>query len=172
MATNSGYGWSHTANGGTLSRNGATVSFTITTSGSSYYSGTLYINGSAVGSSWLNANGGSSSGSKTLTWNCPGAFSSRSITCRMIYQIQKSGGSKNDYIYINTGSLGAMTITVTFNANGGSVSTTTKSVTYNSTYGTLPTPTRNGYTFLGWFTATSGGTQITSSTAVTTTSTT
>ena len=90
----------------------------------------------------------------------------------MIYQIQKSGGSKNDYIYINTGSLGAMTITVTFNANGGSVSTTTKSVTYNSTYGTLPTPTRNGYTFLGWFTATSGGTQITSSTAVTTTSTT
>ena len=42
--------------------------------------------------------------------------------------------------------------TVTFNANGGSVSTASKSVTYGSTYGNLPTPTRNGYTFIGWFT--------------------
>ena len=60
--------------------------------------------------------------------------------------------------------------TVTFNANGGSTPTASKSVTYNSTYGTLPTPTRAGYTFKGWFTAASGGTQITSSTKVTTTS--
>ena len=64
----------------------------------------------------------------------------------------------------------ANTYTVTFNANGGSVSTTSKSVTYNSTYGTLPTPTRNGYSFNGWYTASSGGTKRTSSTTVTTTS--
>lgn len=61
----------------------------------------------------------------------------------------------------------AISSTVTFNANGGSVSTTTKSVTYDSTYGDLPTPTRTGYTFNGWFTATSGGSQITSNTKVT-----
>ena len=58
------------------------------------------------------------------------------------------------------------TYTVTFDANGGSVSTASKTVTKGSTYGTLPTPTRSGYTFDGWFTSASGGTQITSSTTV------
>ena len=59
------------------------------------------------------------------------------------------------------------TYTVTFNPNGGTVSPTTATVTYDSTYGSLPTPTRTGYTFQGWFTAASDGTQITSSTKVT-----
>ena len=57
--------------------------------------------------------------------------------------------------------------TVTFSANGGSVSPSSKSVTYGGTYGTLPTPTRTGYTFLGWFTSKTGGTQVNSSTKVT-----
>lgn len=61
----------------------------------------------------------------------------------------------------------ANTYTVTLDANGGSVSPTSKTVTYDSTYGTLPVPTRAGYKFLGWYTAKSGGTQITSSTKVT-----
>ena len=81
----------------------------------------------------------------------------------------------------------AKTFTITFNANGGSVSTTSKTVTYASTYGTLPTPSRSSqamdnlgmgtslqtgvnatiyYTFLGWYTAASGGTQVTSSSTV------
>ena len=65
----------------------------------------------------------------------------------------------------------ANTYTVTFNANGGTTpSPTSKSVTYNSTYGTLATTSRNGYTFNGWFTATSGGTQVTTGTTVTATS--
>lgn len=38
--------------------------------------------------------------------------------------------------------------------------------TYGSTLGTLPTVTKTGYTFKGWYTAVSGGTQITSSTTV------
>lgn len=62
------------------------------------------------------------------------------------------------------------TYKVNFNANGGSVSSNTKNVTYNSAYGDLPTPTRNGYKFIGWFTSQSGGTKITKSTTVTTTS--
>ena len=61
----------------------------------------------------------------------------------------------------------AKSYTITFNANGGTVSTSSKVVTYGSTYGTLPTPTRTGsdyiYTFSGWYTAASGGIQITSS---------
>ena len=61
------------------------------------------------------------------------------------------------------------TCTVTFNPNGGSVGQTSKTVTIGSTYGNLPTPTRTGYTFAGWYTAVSGGTQVTSSTIVTAT---
>jgi len=61
----------------------------------------------------------------------------------------------------------AYSYTVTFDGNGGgSPSSTSKSVTYDSTYGTLATVTRTGYTFNGWFTAASGGTQVTSSTTV------
>ncbi len=61
----------------------------------------------------------------------------------------------------------ANTYVVTFNANGGSTPTSSKEVTYDSTYGTLPTPTKSGYTFNGWYTASSGGDKITSTTKVT-----
>lgn len=56
--------------------------------------------------------------------------------------------------------------TLTYNANGGSVSPTSKKVTAGSTYGTLPTPTKANYRFLGWFTAASGGTKVSSSTVM------
>ncbi|MBO5744545.1 MAG: PASTA domain-containing protein, partial [Clostridia bacterium] len=61
----------------------------------------------------------------------------------------------------------AQNLTVTFNANGGSVSTSSKSITYGSTYGTLPTPTRSGYTFVGWYSAKTGGSAVTANTTVT-----
>lgn len=56
------------------------------------------------------------------------------------------------------------TYTVTFNANGGSVSQNFKAVISGSAYGSLPTPTRDGYTFDGWYTSASGGSQVTSGT--------
>ena len=56
--------------------------------------------------------------------------------------------------------------TVTYNANGGTVSGTSKSVTYNAKYGTLPTPKKAGYSFLGWYTAKTGGSKITETTIV------
>ena len=59
------------------------------------------------------------------------------------------------------------TYTVTYNPNGGSVSPTTQTKEHGSKYGTMPTPTRSNYRFLGWFTAASGGTQITSNSTVT-----
>jgi len=46
--------------------------------------------------------------------------------------------------------------TVTYNANGGSVSPTSATVNAGSSV-TLPTPSRSGYTFNGWYTASSGG---------------
>ena len=64
----------------------------------------------------------------------------------------------------------ANTYTVTFNANGGTTTVTDKNVTYDSTYGELPTPTRTGYTFSGWYTSLTGGSQVTASSKVTITS--
>ena len=54
--------------------------------------------------------------------------------------------------------------TLTFNANGGTVLEGSRRVTYGAAYGTLPTPSRSGYTFYGWFTAASGGSQVSSGT--------
>ena len=56
--------------------------------------------------------------------------------------------------------------TVTFNGNSGTPSYTSKTVTFDSMYGSLPTASRVGYTFLGWYTAQTGGTLVTSSTKV------
>ena len=62
-------------------------------------------------------------------------------------------------------------VTVTFNANGGQTpSLPSKTVTYDSEYGDLATTKRNGYVFAGWWTESSGGTEVTSSTTVTATS--
>ena len=56
---------------------------------------------------------------------------------------------------------------VEFNANGGKTpNPTTRDVTYDSAYGDLATVEREGYDFKGWWTAASGGTEITSSTIV------
>lgn len=95
---------------------------------------------------------------------------------------EKTGGSKvtstTDVTITNNQTLyahwNANSYTITFVGNGGTMgSTTTKNVSYGSTYGDLSgiTATRTGYTLVGWFTAASGGTQITSSTKVTITST-
>ena len=54
--------------------------------------------------------------------------------------------------------------TVSFNPKGGSPSPNNITVTYDDTYGTLPTVTRTGYTFDGWFTEETSGTEVTSST--------
>lgn len=61
-------------------------------------------------------------------------------------------------------------VKVTFNVNGGSVSPSTISVYKGKTYDNLPTPTYLGHTFNGWYTAKTGGTKITTTTEVTTSS--
>ncbi len=57
--------------------------------------------------------------------------------------------------------------TVTFNANGGTVTPTTATTGMDGKLASLPTPTRTGFTFNGWFTAATGGTQVIDSTVFT-----
>ena len=62
--------------------------------------------------------------------------------------------------------------TVSFDAttNGGTCGTASKSVTYAAAYGELPTATHASKVFKGWYTLSSGGTQVTASTLVSTAS--
>ncbi len=57
-------------------------------------------------------------------------------------------------------------IKVTLDANGGKVESDTLYVTKGGTYGTLPEPKYTGYEFLGWYTAKTDGTAVTSKTKV------
>ena len=85
------------------------------------------------------------------------------ITKKGLTSITVTGNVTTSDIYATAT---ANTYKVTFNANGGSVDTASKSVTYGETYGTLPTPKRTYYSFDGWYTATTGGTKVTSTSNV------
>ncbi len=62
----------------------------------------------------------------------------------------------------------ANTITLTWNSQGGSAVGSTSKVYASGVKVPMPAsnPTKAGYSFKGWFTATSGGTQVTSNTAL------
>ncbi|MBO4824535.1 MAG: InlB B-repeat-containing protein [Lachnospiraceae bacterium] len=49
---------------------------------------------------------------------------------------------------------------ITFDAAGGTAVDTVKKLTHNSQYGTLPTTTREGYDFVGWYSAATGGYKV------------
>ncbi|MDF9832450.1 autotransporter-associated beta strand protein/T5SS/PEP-CTERM-associated repeat protein [Ereboglobus sp. PH5-5] len=57
-------------------------------------------------------------------------------------------------------------LAVTFNPQGGTVSPASKAIQRNTAYGALPTPVRGSTVFDGWWTAPTGGTQVTSATMV------
>jgi uncharacterized repeat protein (TIGR02543 family) len=59
-----------------------------------------------------------------------------------------------------------ITITTSFSAEGGTVSPTSQVVTFDAAYGILPTPQRSGYSFVGWYTQASGGSEVNSGTIV------
>ena len=54
--------------------------------------------------------------------------------------------------------------TLTFNANGGSVGEASRRVAEGAEVGELPLAKRDGYAFLGWYTAKDGGAKVTSAT--------
>ena len=96
-----------------------------------------------------------------------GIATQQSVTIQASYTQNGTTVTTTKTVTINTKS-----VTITFNANGGSVSPTSKSYIAYGTYGSLPTPTYLGYAFAGWFTTSSGGTQVTTSSIVPATATT
>lgn len=72
-----------------------------------------------------------------------------------------------DYVYSFAVYEKKVSVTATFNANGGTAGEATRGFYKNDTLGTLPTATFSGFTFLGWFTAATGGTQVASDTRIT-----
>ncbi|MBQ2840996.1 MAG: InlB B-repeat-containing protein, partial [Oscillospiraceae bacterium] len=80
---------------------------------------------------------------------------------------QKMPGEKitvnaDTVIYAIWETIPVTTYTVSFEANGGSVTPANATTEATGKLATLPTPTRSGsYTFKGWYTAASGGTQVT-----------
>ena len=175
--TRTGYsfaGWYTSASGGSHVTSNTTVSLTSNQ--------TLYAHWTAdTYTATFNANGGTcSTSSKSVIYG--GTYGTLPTPTRTGYTFggwytSASGGSQvtssttvnKDYdhtLYAHWTQDEPSSYTVSFNANGGSCSTSSKSVTYGSTYGTLPTPTRTGYSFSGWYTSASGGSQVTSSTTV------
>lgn len=65
-----------------------------------------------------------------------------------------------------TGYLG-LAKNVTFNPNGGTIDESTRGVEAGEVIGKLPVPARTGYQFDGWFTESTGGTQITENEIIT-----
>ncbi len=60
-----------------------------------------------------------------------------------------------------------LTVSVTLDANGGECDVTAIAVIQLESYGPLPVPSREGYVFLGWFTAAEAGEQVTQETVMT-----
>lgn len=71
-------------------------------------------------------------------------------TYEIYYQVTKEG--YKTVTSFKTLTIEAGTYTLSFDPNGGSVDVASKEVTNGETYGDLPTPTKEGYTFIGWFT--------------------
>ena len=128
----------------------------------------------------FNSDGGSSVSSKTVL--CGNTYGSLSEPSKTGYSFEgwytaSSGGSrvysstKMSMYYDHTlyARWSAKKMTVSFNSQGGT-SVSSKTVTYGSTYGSLSSPSRTGYSFDGWYTSSGGGSKVTSSTKVTSTS--
>jgi len=117
------------------------------------------------GTNWTALNGFtdvrnvSSADFATITANLPTSYANQIIRARIIFEQLMGDINVNlDDVSMESG------YTITFNANGGSVSPAYGTTPVGGGTVSLPNPTRNGYTHNGWFTATTGGTAVTTNT--------
>ena len=169
-------GWFTAATGGTQISASTTVTGNVT-----YYAQWTATLRSYTAT--FNGNGGGTPSPSTITKTYGSELGTLPTCSRTGYTFlgwytASSGGTKVSSTTKITGTVtyyaqwSINSYTVTWNPNGGTVDPTSTTKTYGSTLGTLPTPTRAAdaqytYTFKGWFTAATGGTQISASTTVT-----
>ena len=182
-----GTGGTQTAGGTGGSMGGGTGTFGLGGSGD-WYSESLggggggYYGGGSGGGTGDNGGGGGGSGyigNSSLTdkymycYNCTTSTAAAtktntttnvSSTPTANYAKSGAGAAK----ITATFSTNVSSLILTYNNNGGT-GCSSKSIVNGNTYGDLCTPYRDGYSFAGWYTQASDGTQITSSTSVTVT---
>lgn len=168
------------------SRTGYTFTGWFKADGSPVYATTIMdCNGTTIYAGWtinsytlyFDASGGScSEGSRVITYGA--AYGALPTPSRSYYDFvgwytAASGGSQVS----SSTTIGAGNVTVyahwtpknytlTFNATSGSCSQASKTVAYGAAYGALPEPTKSGADFAGWYTAKSGGSQVSPSTTM------
>ena len=82
------------------------------------------------------------------------------MTIIMFFLVFKINSFKNNNKSNEIDTLANNKITISFNGNGGSVSRKSLSIKKGNKISNLPTATRKGYTFNGWYTASSGGIRV------------
>jgi len=131
--------------------NGGTVSGTNQTSYNVESSAITLINPTKTGYTFKGWSGTELTGDTNQTVTiAAGSTGNRSYTANW---------TANQYQLTISGNGGTIPATSGWTVATGSISAT-KQVTYDSTYGTMPTPTWTGYTFKGWFTDPTGGTEV------------
>jgi len=87
------------------------------------------------------------------------------LTVSALVLVVGCGGDKGDEGNPGGPDVGAKTTyKVTFNPDGGTVTTTSDTTGADGKLSSLPTPTKTGYIFDGWYTAKTGGKEVTTST--------
>lgn len=150
------------AGSATVSRSGGTVTVNVTftaTNGNTQGVYARYLQIRIGGNHTSGANVDSYSYTYTYTTTNYGA-GSVNLAADLYIQIQTGGSYTKQDSASRTASWSAASFTVTFDPNTGTTPTASKTVTYGQPYGTLPTPTKSGYSFKGWFTEATGGTEV------------
>ena len=111
-------------------------------------------------SGWMNTTAKANSGQSFISYISDGEWSA----WRDVTTINKIGNVRVKAFSTDESDIQP---TVTFDPNGGSCNPESKIVTYRKQYGALPEAERDGYTFAGWFTGRTDGTEVTSRTKVT-----
>ena len=141
----------------------ATISWTSSTGAGSYY--VVYINNGAVGTQTVTGNSITVSTTGLVQISSVRAYANADGTglstlgslsgSSSVTPTSKTSGTRT----VGPDTAPTVSYTVTWNANGGSVSPTSSTGTSGSSV-TAPTPTRSGYSFNGWYNASSGGSFI------------
>jgi uncharacterized repeat protein (TIGR02543 family) len=131
---------------------------------SSTYSGSAVTYGyGGSGGSQQNASAGSAGSTAAANTGNGGGGAGTGTSSNGNSSLGSNGGAGGSGIVVVRS---ANTLNITYNANGGSTPSGGSATTVTGgTISTLATTSRAGYTFNGWFTQASGGTQITTSAA-------